>query len=73
MNSHEPQNMKLIKGILATTIGIMFIIFAYTIMLRMILFVAGAILLYYGLQHLNIPAVNKVINTAKNYLNKFLG
>lgn len=72
MNGNEPKNMNVIKGLLATAFGIMFMIFAYSIMLRMILFICGALLVYYGLQLLNIPVINNAINTIKSYASRFL-
>lgn len=72
MSANEPKNMTFIKGLLATSFGIMFMIFAYSIMLRMILFICGALLVYYGLQLLNIPVLNSAVHTIRTQVNKFL-
>lgn len=61
MNNHQQQSISTIKGALAIAFGIMFMIFAYTIVVRMILFISGALLFYYGLQLLNIPGVNNIV------------
>ncbi len=72
MDNRDFPNMAVIKGLIATSIGFMFIFFAYSILLRMIMFSCGVMLVYYGLQQLNIPALNHIINTFKSYINRFL-
>ena len=72
MNAHDPRNINFVKGLLVTAFGALFMIFAYTIIFRMILFICGALLLFYGLQLLNISGLNKVIHAIKGYVNKIL-
>lgn len=71
MNEKETPNMDLIKGLLATVIGFMLLLFAYSIILRMIFFTCGLLLIYYGLRILNIPAINKVLNQIKSFFKRF--
>jgi hypothetical protein len=63
--------MNLIKGLIATVIGFMLLLFAYSIILRMIFFTCGVLLIYYGLSMLNIPAINNIFNSIKTQLQKF--
>jgi hypothetical protein len=71
MNDKETPNMNLIKGLIATVIGFMLLLFAYSIILRMIFFTCGVLLIYYGLNMLNIPAISKVLTTIKVQLQRF--
>lgn len=71
MNDKETPNMNLIKGLIATVIGFMLLLFAYSIILRMIFFTCGVLLIYYGLNMLNIPAISKVLATIKVQLQRF--
>jgi hypothetical protein len=63
-------NMKIIKGIIATALGVIFMLYAYKMIVHVILFTAGALLVYYGLLMLNIPVVTKVLHQVKNVFMK---
>jgi hypothetical protein len=71
MAGPEVPNMTVIKGLIAVTFGITFIFFAYTIILRMIFFMCGLLLTYYGLQLLNITVFNDAIKNIRAYLKKY--
>lgn len=67
MNNFKIPNVDAIKGILAVFFGCMLVILAYSIILRMIYFIGGLLLIYYGLQKLNLPTLNKTIKKIKHY------
>lgn len=71
MNGSQIPNMNVVKGLLAVAFGVIFIIFAYSIVLRMFFFLSGILLVYYGLQLLNLQAVNDGLATVKNFVQKF--
>ncbi len=72
MDGQNMPNMKMIKGILATAVGIIFMLYAYKMIVHVILFTTGALLVYYGLLMLNIPAVTSVLHKVKSFLSKLI-
>lgn len=70
MNGNGLPNMNVIKGLLAITFGLIFIMFAYNIILRMIFFTCGMCLLYYGFKELDIPALKMFFATTHTYIKK---
>jgi len=63
-------NMGIVKGVLAIIFGCMFIIMAYSIILRMIFFSAGLFLVYYGMKELKVPQFETSLKKAKDYISK---
>lgn len=55
-------NMNVIKGLLAIIFGLAFMIWAYKIIFNVIIFVIGAMLIYYGLVILKIKQVTDFID-----------
>ncbi len=72
MENKNLPDMTVIKGIIAVCLGIILIICSYSIMLRMLCFVAGALLVYYGVCLLNIPAINNALSYIKTHIQKVL-
>ena len=71
MNGKELPNMTVIRGLLAVTFGLVLIMFAYNIILRMIFFVSGMALLYYGFKTLELPALKTFFATMQTQIRKF--
>ncbi|MFH1831187.1 MAG: hypothetical protein ABH827_00120 [bacterium] len=61
-NKPSIPNLNIIKGILAIIFGLVFVIWAYKIIFDMILFIAGAMLIYYGLVILKVKPITDVID-----------
>ena len=57
------QTQTLVRGLLALFFGILFVGFAYRIVLRMIFFGAGISLIYYGFRVLGVTQVTDYIDT----------
>lgn len=55
-------NLNVIKGLLAIIFGLAFMIWAYKIIFNVIIFVIGAILIYYGLVILRVKQVTNLID-----------
>jgi hypothetical protein len=55
-------NMSALKGLLSIIFGIIGIVLAYKIIISVMLFIAGFILLYYGIGLLKLTAVTKGID-----------
>ena len=70
MNQNNLPDLTIVKGVIAMALGLMCIVFAYGIIMRMMFFVAGTGLVYYGLRLLNIPALNNVLTLIKAYWNR---
>ena len=70
MNGKELPNMTVVKGLLAITFGLVLIMFAYNIILRMVFFVCGLGLLYYGFKTLDLPALKTFFETLQVQIKK---
>lgn len=57
------QTQALIRGLLALFFGLLFVGFAYRIVLRMIFFGVGISLLYYGFRVLGVTQVTDYVDT----------
>lgn len=67
MSLNNLPDLTVVKGVVAMAVGIMCIVFAYGIIMRMMCFVAGIGLVYYGLRMLNIPSLNGLLARVKAY------
>ena len=65
-------NIAALKGLFAVIMGLMLIVFSYGVILKMILFSLGFLLLYYGLQTLNIKALESALHTVHSHIKRFL-
>ncbi len=65
---NEGQQLQLIKAIAAIASGVVLIGFAYSILVRMIMFCVGCGLVFYGLDNLNIASIKSVLGKIKNTL-----
>ena len=70
MNGKDLPNMNVVKGLLAITFGLIFVMFAYNIILRMIFFTCGLGLLYYGFKVLDLPALKHFFTTVQAQIKK---
>lgn len=66
-------NMNVVKGLLAIIFGVMFMVFAYKIILNIIFFVAGLMLIYYGLLILNMKHVLDYVDQLVNKIKRLFG
>ena len=71
MQNHNP-TLTLVKGFLATVIGAMLIIASYGVILKMLIFIAGVILLRRGLLMLNSAEFELFIQAIKDFFNRIL-
>jgi hypothetical protein len=70
MDGQNMPNMRVVKGLLATSLGVIFMLYAYKMIIHVILFTTGALLVYYGLLMLNIPVVTNVLHKVKSFFVK---
>ncbi len=62
-NNNVPNmNMDVVKGALSIIFGLMFVVFAIKIILKVVFFVAGLLLLYYGLCILKLHQATSLID-----------
>lgn len=67
---NENQQLQFIKSVAALATGTVLIIFAYSILIRMIMFCLGCGLIFYGVNGLNIPALTSIMKTIKTQFTK---
>jgi len=72
MSKNEMPDLTTIKGLIATAVGVIFIVMSYSVILKTLLFVTGVVLVYYGIQMLNITALNHFLSTVKSHIKRFL-
>jgi len=65
-------NMTVVKGLIAILLGLILIMMSYRVIVRMLFFLGGILLIYYGLQILNIPAINNALGATKQFFKKIL-
>jgi hypothetical protein len=70
MDGHNMPNMNMIKGLIATLLGIILIFYSYHIIVHALLFVSGFLFVFYGLRLLDIPAVNRVLDHVRTFFKK---
>ncbi len=66
-------NIRMIKGLVATLVGLVLIVLSWGVILRMLLFCCGAFLLYHGVRMLDVQAFRTLTDTVKYYVNKLMG
>jgi len=66
-------NMNVIKGLLSIIFGVMFVVFAYKIILNVIFFVTGMMLVYYGLAVLNMKQATDYVDQIVNRIRRLFG
>ncbi len=66
------QTVALIKGVLATVIGAMLIIISYGVIIKMLIFIAGLVLLRRGLLLLNNSEFERIIRAFKAFCQQII-
>ncbi len=73
-NNKKPTGMpdlRIVKGLIAVMLGIICIMLAHSIIIKMVCFIVGLFLIYYGLSILNIQVLQQGMNTIKSYCQRF--
>ena len=70
--AQNSQAVALIKGVLATVIGAMLIIVSYGVIIKMLIFLAGLVLLRRGLILLNNSEFERIIRAFKAFCQQII-
>lgn len=70
--SQNNEAVALIKGVLATVIGAMLIIVSYGVIIKMLIFIAGIVLLRRGLRLLNNSEFERIIRGIKAFFQQII-